>query len=605
MFVQQYQQHPSIGFLLLIFLSWSCSKDLDPPKLDNIDIRVTEVRDHYNSTKLPLNFFTNGSKNGDLSGSDFIADWESSIITERNNVTYIETPLINHLYNIATDEDRKSYIVSSRLITRYNTGTKKYWQFIHTKIFINKGEYRENHSFVFTKIDSYNLYYDLKGNLIARFEHRDKRLKVISVNNKLPNEDMELKKMSINNFPVNFYIQKQSETKVISFTYECPRSDCWGDTYNYVCYTCRRLVCDDNNKAFSFFYNLTEVYNRMVLILMETPFEYDSIAKVVKEAVITLATDRAVVSAITSLYSLSIRFRNLKYGSRDTFGYNEYSHFLNLSQFTDLHEMDVMMLSRALLSTTGDNGGGGGGGGGSNNNPEHECAHKKCKTCHKCLDTSSSSCDKCYKDGMHTLQDSIMKKCEIINKIFKIENNFLSVSPFSKWHNVELASQTIICSRFGFKLYNAVISTPNVYTLWGASNGCMSGNNIGLPFDLLENRNTDKLAGTFLHELFHTRQKIVESSMANSEVEAKLAKVIFAQQMRIPQQDVEQNKNFYEALVNLSSCINSSGYINPQYESAYYELYQRLINAIVQSSGYQSDPLINLNSSIETLRLYL
>lgn len=242
---------------------------------------------------------------------------------------------------------------------------------------------------------------------------------------------------------------------------------------------------------------------------------------------------------------------------------------------------------------------------------ECPCRHPKCPICEKCFDVPGNSipgkvclyCTGTDKD-LHLLQDSIRKKCFNVVTLFDI-NRPLAVTTFYKWESVDLSLALIKSIPFGLSVSSDVDGQSN-YVLYEINKTQISGNQIGLPKDLLINRNTDKLAATFLHELFHANQSFdLLTAMANAEVEAKLAKLIFAQQAGISQQNTEGDVNFYNDLCRLRSYINDNGSVNSKYLNTYDELYKELLNYISRTFNYPKDNTINGDLSLPTLRFFL
>lgn len=250
-------------------------------------------------------------------------------------------------------------------------------------------------------------------------------------------------------------------------------------------------------------------------------------------------------------------------------------------------------------------------------------SHKKCKQCTcSCTHSKCPICEKCFNDGgntapgkiclyctgadkdLHLLQDSIASRCFNVVTLFDIKRP-LAVTPFYKWENVDLSLALIKYVPFGESVCSAVDGQSN-YVLYETVGAQISGNQIGLPKELLINRNTDKLAATFLHELFHANQSIdFLTAKANAEVEAKLAKLIFAQQAGISQQNTEGDVNFYNDLCRLRSYINDNGSVNPKDLNTYDELYKKLLNYISRTFNYPKDNTINGDLSLPTLRFFL
>lgn len=141
---------------------------------------IERVKQHVDSSNYKLSFFKTQQTEPNNSHFDPEFDWANCQTQEHENVVYVEIPINNNTFSIATDEDSRTYKVATRLIVMYNPIKSFFKEFVVSKILKNEEPDIKNISFNDLNIDSYTVLYKLDGEIITQYETTDGNIKILS-----------------------------------------------------------------------------------------------------------------------------------------------------------------------------------------------------------------------------------------------------------------------------------------------------------------------------------------------------------------------------------------------------------------------------------------
>ena len=653
--------------VLIIYLYYfllSCAHDFQD-KTESQNISVDNAKQFHLSTHEEIKFLASSKQTKSNNNQTLTPLWDEALSFDTEDNINIEVPLRCSDYTVATDQTGKEYTVENRLIIRYNKKLLNYSQFIITKIYSKTAENTNTLSFNDLSTDSYTFIYTLDGILITRYETFNSKIYPIAMNNKNCKTTLSISNES---YLIDIY-EKRVSTKIFHGYNQmgiCKKCN-MGGIYNYFCENCKSAKYLSEYDRTVFLKNLMnlilEIIGADAAKFDDYNIYYELVGHKFNELVRPYTNNYsfAASEALDELRLRSNSFTSRSYIPTHIYdSYLEYQYTISgveyyYSGFGDAssaihakansiaYDLDAYVNylkdkcpiidkpEHGPGCTYCDNYG-------CTGQCQKKCNDSKCPYCGGCLDPSLSNCHfcmcvcacdndhkcpicrKCFRDentptsitntphcnycegeqrALHLLQDSILRFCQRSARIFMVLEAPLNVKQFSKWENVELAANKIYTSPFGTRIFTAV---PAKSYILNDGPGRLSGRNLRIP--IAENK--DKLAGIFLHELFHSHQTIRATALANAEVEAKLAKLIFTEEAGIKGGNANHDSpEFYKRLKELRSCIDSNGNNLTSKITEFYDKFKELALQINYTNNrYAFDADITGAGNTQTLKSF-
>lgn len=580
-------------------------------------------------------------------GVPYTADWSDCYVRNRDSIIYVEVPLHSSSYD-KVQYNGKELDVTSRLLVEYKKKTGKYDQTIVTKIWNNGTPDLKGRTIGDYDINSFCFISNVDGHIISNFEISDGIILPISINSKPDTKINNSDQLLMNNITLSMQRapRLKPETK-ISNSYCIVCGNLIG-LYNFSCRRCGvgNLTCESDYREF-----FAHMAAEISILTSHVVFDVDCYGhcKSFLNKLSPEALSRAYSRVID--YSLLEAFYNATYGFSQYYIHNAEELFISTrvfyntifsggifynvytSQYFTLcveldynpyrykeqlrllyyervsevcHHPTCALCEGCLVATY-------------NGSNCRMCTHEapECKICPWCMACSHipnpmTNCEFCPDAALHLLRYQITTRCHQVTEKFEVADAPYLLSPFSNWESVESACKYISATQIGANLWMAINTKFTLDKEFMENRGSMDYSNkvLTLSYSLLNGGNPEPISATLFHELFHYKQFMdcgdYAHAIGNKEVEAKMAQVIYCNEVGIPDNIVYEpgEIDFIDDCRNLTSCIGSDGaiysWIIDSYNMLYFELLDHLYSMGIGYSSY-----IDGDNSIKTLKTIL
>lgn len=592
-----------LKLILTIFFVISCSKGEFVLLQDNQKSIVEQAKGYVTSNGISPIFFILPSDSHTISSvpNEFLQDWQNVFVLDADSLIYLEVPLYHEQYNEAIFGDESVLPISTRMILEHNKKTNKFRNFIITKILTGEITDIERCSFDDKTIDSYTIIYQNSGEIYSSYESLGGKLRpflleksenILDDNNFIIGGRTYFFKRSISRLP--------PRTKSFS---SCPKC---GFEYDFgVCLNCHTFNIDGNSSAQFLFDGICYWVNELAIATADRSLYGEKYSETLHDFEIIYGQafpyKRYEQQALDELSHKSILFQDKVIGSAFAlFGKyilenkSAYASILGdlILRYDYLKEkcwnynpIDVDFgfgsggTPGSGVSPGGGSvnpgGGGGGGGIGSIQNSDEE------------------------------VRTFVRANCPNMAKIFRIDG-FLSVKKIYYWESAELAVARMKLCVLGVKVFE---TTPCIYDFreeQTKGHAIIHGTMIALPTSLLSQRNTDRLACSFFHELFHAKQIYSEYAKANMEIEAKIATYIFGRDTNMSDADINNGSIgvFHNLINDLVSCLDDHCRVQTPLIQYFNETILKVAMFIYNETNYLLDNTKSGDDNLLTLQSY-
>lgn len=632
-------------FLLFSFIFFSCSKDLISPTERDVEDYVKSAENYHRSTNVKLKSFVNPFQTKSSEGATYTAVWNDCYIRDHDSIIYVEVPLFCSIYE-KVNYNGKELDATSRLIVEYKKKTGVYSQTIITKIWNSGTPDLKGRSIGGYDINSLCFIYNVNGEMISDFEILDNKIIPFSI---VQNSDFKKSysdRLIIDGSSLllrKSVLTKKAETKVVNGI--CRLCNTYNGPNIYTCRSCGVGTMEVSRDYQEFFAHMS---SQIISLTMQVASEVDCyghcesfMLDISCEALYMSYSRFISYDLLERYYSASFQFTDYYFSGAELVFYDSRiyhdSKWINGVYYTFYYSPYFALLDKIYNESFRYK---------SNLHSLYSkrrsevCHHEKCTTCYGCFlsDNNDSNCKMCDHTALeckkcpwcnkcvhlkypmtnctycpnathHKLLYDITTKCSYAIQKFEVENDSYLMGSLEYWQTLDDGCYYINMTSIGVNLWSAIDIKFFFRYEWDIDRGSMDYTNkvMTLSYSLLSPNNSYSTSATIFHEMFHYKQFMdcgdYAHAMGNKEAEAKMAKIIFADQLGMTDEQAHDplEMDFIKKCRRLIYFIDDDGVIKLDYIKDFNTIYTEILNDLYDLN-YGSVSYIEGNNAIKTLK---